>query len=219
MKIDTIFLDVDGVIADFTKAAFLLYDRPDLITDATPGEYGIAKLLGISESEFWKGVDTDEFWATIPVYPGARQFVKELFSYCKCQGIKLSYCSVGTKFGYYAGARSWWLEQFNRDAAGVRGKLDIPTILMSSSSDKVLMAREGRMFIDDNDVIVGGVRAAGAVAVQPPRVWNNLHAYVSTPTNYEALYMEILEEVEASELEAAPVERSCGGNCTCGGKV
>ena len=63
MSIDKIYLDVDGVIADFTKAAFTLFRREDLINKQQG--YDIAGMLRISSEEFWKHVDHPIFWALI----------------------------------------------------------------------------------------------------------------------------------------------------------
>lgn len=60
----TLFVDLDGVLADFCGGVFSLFQRPDL-THEDITDWGIAKFLGISNAVFWQTVKEagEDFWA------------------------------------------------------------------------------------------------------------------------------------------------------------
>jgi len=74
-KVKTIFLDMDGVLANFVMGACKLFERDydQTIREWPKGEYGIEKVFGVSRSEFWKKVDSrgTHFWSSLPEYPEA----------------------------------------------------------------------------------------------------------------------------------------------------
>lgn len=66
-----IFLDVDGVLADFVKGTAKLYNHS--VDIATTYDYWHA--LGLTTDQFWDGITATEgkFWRTLPVYPWANK--------------------------------------------------------------------------------------------------------------------------------------------------
>lgn len=71
----TIFVDIDGVLADFTGAVLTLtgHTQADLIR----GEYDLALQLGMSEEELWERVNAEQhWWENLPLLPHAKALMK-----------------------------------------------------------------------------------------------------------------------------------------------
>jgi len=51
-SLEQIFLDMDGVLADFVRATLFLRGQTDLLLTWPNGERDIYKVMGISKSEF-----------------------------------------------------------------------------------------------------------------------------------------------------------------------
>ncbi|CAK0752262.1 putative 5' nucleotidase, deoxy (Pyrimidine), cytosolic type C protein (NT5C) [Azospirillaceae bacterium] len=73
-----IYLDMDGVIADFTTA-YLKLIKSDLSHDDVK-DWNIFKYTNQTESEFWVtlGLAGEDFWTDIPIYPYALNLIKDL---------------------------------------------------------------------------------------------------------------------------------------------
>lgn len=68
----TIFLDMDGVCADFVKGALKAHGRLDLY--GAPGVAWLPDSIGMSEDEFWQPINVlgSEFWRVLEAYPWFR---------------------------------------------------------------------------------------------------------------------------------------------------
>jgi hypothetical protein len=208
--IKQVFLDVDGTIADFTGYALKIFDRPDLILNQTPGVYGIHELLGISKEQFWNQIDNAFFWSHIPAYEGAYAFVRKLYAYCKSEGIKLHYCTVGNVSPFFPSARAAWLREFNTEA-----RVAIPMILMDTWEDKALLAKYNTLFIDDNDRVIESVRDGGGQAVMVPQLWNRDWKNASNPPKYDAILEEAKHVVEGQRVYAFMESEDMPGAGVC----
>lgn len=74
-----IFLDLDGVLANFVRGAAPLFGREhdELVAGWPAGEYDMTKVLGITEDEFFFEIHAAgaDFWADLPPYPYAMDLV------------------------------------------------------------------------------------------------------------------------------------------------
>ena len=70
-----VFVDLDGVLADFWSAAVRVHDRdPESISSEDRAEWNMAKYLtGGDDVAFWEKIDNDgfAFWAGLDPYPWA----------------------------------------------------------------------------------------------------------------------------------------------------
>ena len=76
--IDTIFLDMDGVLVDWCGKVMDLFQRHDIrdaLKESEPGK--IHKLLGIDEGLLWKIINFHEhrFWSSIKPFPWTRHLI------------------------------------------------------------------------------------------------------------------------------------------------
>lgn len=152
--INQIFLDIDGVLADFVGGAierFQLPVKPDDVTwDFLP-------------SECWAHMDAD-FWAGLNPLPDCHKIVERL---------DVSKTWLLTS-----------LPQTNRQAAGEGKykwvEKHLPQFqhrLLFCVSRKSLWAHGAALLIDDHDANVNQFREAGGHAVLVPRPWNSGGVY------------------------------------------
>lgn len=81
-----IFLDLDGVVFDFSKAAFAAHGfsfdgvYPDSKDDE---DFCVSSLIGITKSEFWSKIDAlgHEFWARLEKYSHSQELIDLVKSY------------------------------------------------------------------------------------------------------------------------------------------
>ncbi len=80
MFIDRIFLDLDGVLADWGRAAINAHGLcPDEVFASWPtGTFELAEVLGISTNAMWKPIHAqgEAFWANLEPYPWALELVR-----------------------------------------------------------------------------------------------------------------------------------------------
>jgi hypothetical protein len=183
-RITRIFLDLDGVLADWASAAIRLHDHdPISILAAWPvGTYDLADVLGISGNEMWRPINDAgaSFWANLEPLP----WCGDLMSLCQRT------------------APTTILTSPSKDPAAAAGKTRwLQAVFGSSFCDyligpaKVACAYPGAVLIDDADknceTFVAnsqGVRTGGRSIVFP-QPWNSKHGLVPIierdgPINY-----------------------------------
>lgn len=85
MNISHIYIDMDGVLADFCGAAFRCHGH-NYDHDTYPrNEWEIAKVLGVTMDEFWKPIDDAgiEYWANLEPLSWAADLLKLCEGVCK----------------------------------------------------------------------------------------------------------------------------------------
>lgn len=181
-KPNIIMCDVDGVLADFTGAAYDAHGVARGSEIRLNVEWEIEKSIGITRSQFWKPLSSFEFWYNIPLMPGAKSFVDRLGQFApvsfmtepqpmpECAAAKVKY--LHTHFG--------------------RGKHPIYLTI----GPKCIFAKPELLLVDDRETTVKMWRKAGGRAVLFPQRWNNRRGEAEKQTN-GARYKSVLEEVAA----------------------
>ena len=195
----TIVLDVDGVLANFSKAAFFAC-RPKASPKAyrkyletyPGGVWDFAETVGLSTQEFWRCIDKTcaresfNFWVGVPAYPQAKSFFNSLRALAP-----VILCTAASEgLGFWSG-RAEWL----RDVLGVAGAR-VPLIIMRNAS-KGLIAADNAVLVDDNDKNVNEFIAAGGKAELFPRRWNSSHL-VAQMLGEKSVYGHVLARVEGA---------------------
>jgi 5'(3')-deoxyribonucleotidase len=156
------YLDIDGVLADFMRAAMLANKcNPDVALSTWPkGEWEAHKVLGISEDSFWQHISAnDYFWDDLQMLPWCRDLIRLVtrhdpeFRFAT----KPSRCE-----SCYAGKRRW-VARLGYD----------PSERLIVIPDKVELAGPGRLLIDDNDDNCTRWKEAGGTSILFPQVWNS----------------------------------------------
>jgi hypothetical protein len=181
-----VFIDIDGVLADFHGGVRQLF--PDLPTDdAWPaGEYSFAKVLGFSANVFWSRIDEGgpAWWAGLEPYPWAFDLVRaaaELGEITLATSPTLSEAS-------HAGKLRWINKHFG---AGFRGYAMI-------ACGKQILARPDALLIDDRDGPIDAFAAAGGNAIRFPRPWNEDRAIAADPMPHVLRCLKAAEQLAVS---------------------
>lgn len=157
--IERVFLDVDGVLADFIGPALahhgVIFDPKTY----PPGLWDIWKFVGCTEQEFW-AFDGFEFWRDLPVYPWAKPLVDGLEQLVGQQNICLL-TSPSVNAMCINGKREWIAKHFPAYSKQV---------LFGSA--KQFCAHPSTVLIDDSDGNCKKFMEAGGHVVTFPRVWN-----------------------------------------------
>lgn len=133
-----IFLDQDGVMADFSNHAFnMLGSHPTTVGDA----------------KFWQIANSaPDFWITMPVMAGAREF----FEIVRTLNPVILTGAPKSNFDHAAEAkREWWKEHFNYDRVEVVLSKNKHTYITDASD----------ILVDDTFRIVKAWRKHGGTAI------------------------------------------------------
>lgn len=152
----TIFLDMDGVVADFVAGICAAHgiDRARI----PDGQWDFIASLEMTEDRFYAPCRKAEFWEELPEVPKSRQFVETLRTLAP-----VVLCSQPTKHpGAFAGKYAWARKVFGPG---------LPVCLVEP--DKTILARPGAFLIDDNDNWVRRWDEAGGVALLYPTRYNS----------------------------------------------
>ena len=161
-----IFVDVDGVLADFVGEALAWHGLPrnTLIT-----QYNLWDQLGMSQEDFWREIDRESFWSDLKPTPesGAVLLAADRFApggVCLVTEPRPVPCSYAGKFR--------WLRHHCQH---------LPHLIGPSRN---FAAGPGRVLIDDSDSNIDRWRLAGGNGILFPRTWNGNRAYAGDPVDY-----------------------------------
>lgn len=158
-----IFLDMDGVIADFVGAIHKAHGREYCYSDlAVRGQFEIPPIWGCTAEEFWKP-DSSEFWDSIEPMPDAGEIVSILSGLIDSSEIAVL-TSPSDGSGCVPGKRAWIKRYFPQLQKN-----------MIFTSAKQFLAGPDKLLVDDRDKNVADFRKYGGQAILIPRHWNSLH--------------------------------------------
>lgn len=160
-----IFLDVDGVLANFVAGACAAHERSESETLAgwPRGTYDIVDVWGMTQEEFWSPIDAagEDFWAELPLLPHAHDLVDGLSRL----GRVVLLTSPSKHPGSHSGKCMWIQKHFGREH---REYLIGPAKSSCAHRDAVL--------VDDYDRNVDDFVKHGGWGILFPRIWNRRHA-------------------------------------------
>jgi len=154
---------MDGVLSDFVSGALTLHGRSAAIEDWPPGEFNMARVLGMSSGEFWRRIDQEgaDYWSGLEKY----EWFDELIETVRQVAPMAILSSPSLAPGCPAGKLQWLQQHFGR---GFRDFLIGP--------QKHLCARSDAVLIDDSDRNVDRFREHGGHAILFPQAWNSNHS-------------------------------------------
>lgn len=133
-----IFVDMDGVLSDFDSHA------------KAHGKYDEKGQPKWNELDF-------EWWATMPVYDGAREFYEGLRAVGNTRILTAPVPAVDS----FAGKAEWVATKFRPD----KGRFALLDLCIVRAKDKHLMAGARRVLIDDREKNVAEWEAAGGIGI------------------------------------------------------
>jgi len=150
-----IFLDVDGVLADFSGAVINLLGLGITNDDITHWDF-LLEYAGMSSDRFWSHFD-DNFWANlVKKTPECDEIVKLLEEYRPC--LLTSPAFIG------AGGKQEWIRK-NLPSFFYDGRYLI-------GPAKEYLAHKNAILIDDSDSNIGNWEEGGGIGILVPKPWN-----------------------------------------------
>lgn len=160
-----VFLDCDGVLADFVSGACLAHNRPSPYADPkNHGNWHFDKLWGMTPTQFEAPMQFG-FWAGLePTHDGSaiRRAAEQLA--LQWGGMPYLLTKLMPTPGCLEGKRVW-----------VERHLPDYSRRLIFAHDKAVIAGPGKLLIDDSDANVADWRKAGGNAILVPRKWNKQH--------------------------------------------
>lgn len=159
-----IFLDIDGVLADFIAGAACLH-RQDPASVRTWDFFG---QWGLTASDFWTPMGYD-FWVNLPLTVEAREVVER----CEKTVAPANVCLLTSPCetaGCLEGKRDWVRKHFPQF-----------TRRCLIGAAKEFCASPESLLVDDHDKNCDAFTAAGGAACLFPRPWNANHSSANWP--------------------------------------
>ena len=147
-----IFLDMDGVVADFVAGAETFFNKEFTGTDRD-----IVKHFGMTDDEFWPHLDF-AFWSSLPKTDEADEIVQACLAHTSYVCFLSQPCKT---IGSGEGKRAWAEAHYP----------DIPVLL--SYDSKYYCAAPDHVLIDDYVLNCHRFESCGGVTVVVPRPWNS----------------------------------------------
>lgn len=158
--IKTVFLDMDGVLADFITPSMAYHGHAFDAKTYPKKEWLIWKVLGITEADYWK-CDSYDLWRNLPVYPWAKSLVKGIEDRVGRDNVCLL-TSPSRHPDCIRGKRDWIAEHFHGYVS--------QTLF---GGCKHFCAHPSALLIDDSDANCEKFAKAGGRVITFPRVWNS----------------------------------------------
>lgn len=157
------FIDLDGVLADFVRAALQVHGRT--IADIPPGTYELEKVWGLTGGEFWEPLRGAAFWSNIDQTPEALQ-IMHVARACFGQDNIAILTAPSQDPECYWGKKLWVRANF----PDLEGRL-----IFATPGTKQFFSSPINTLMDDRDSNIEEWRAAGGQGVLVPRPWNKDH--------------------------------------------
>lgn len=188
---DTIYLDMDGVLADFISSALSVHGRDpeEVLRSWPPGKYDVVQVLGMSEQKFWREIDAhggpmsvstpgQPFWKDLKPYP----WRDAIWDLCGRYAPTCILTSPSKNSGSVAGKVRWLQDWMGYD---FRDYILAPR--------KWRVSRPGAVLIDDQDRNCQKWEKAGGTAIVFPRPWNSRHELAHEAYMHVACDLSMLE--------------------------
>lgn len=196
-----VFLDMDGVVADFTAglcAAFNIpftnypYSMPHGLWDYV--EY-VEQYYGVTWDQVKQVCSDRSFWVELPGLPKSDNLYKALTLIYE-HDVRFLTTSTGDFDAVFDGKREWL------EGRGWATSHDKRMILLEPGETKEQYARPDTVLLDDQDKNIQDFRHGGGRAILVPRPWNNRHRECQGDNQSQAftaanvLVLEELEELQ-----------------------
>jgi len=183
-----VFLDMDGVIADFTRGA-LEYVGLSIPPFKTL-RWDFINQLGLPVETFWRTLSHKDFWANLPVLEDGRELYNIIADVVGPGNIVV--LSSGIVEGSCDGKRLWLRRHF---------PLLEKTAVFGSVKDQ--LAAPCKILVDDHQANIDAFRAAGGRAIIVPRPWNELAYLTDDDGGFNAPHVASLVLAYWSDLKCS----------------
>ena len=190
---NTVFLDVDGVLADFRSAALEAFQAQD--TD--PHCYDLSKVIGCDPCIFWSHLESvPYFWESIPRYPWAIELVRTLSD----ANFQIAFASSPSESHVAFTGKARWIHHLVKD---VTGSIDIANTAVARrlfiTGDKSVLAGANRFLVDDLIFNVSKWLKLGHHAMLFPTPSNQARSFVNNPVEYVVTMAKLYRRISSTQ--------------------
>jgi 5'(3')-deoxyribonucleotidase len=154
----SVFLDVDGVLADFLSAAVKLHRLP--ISHDAIKVWNFHHAFGMTDGDLFGPMD-ESFWSSLGKYPEADEVIRQVETAFGRERIAL--CTVPCKTWGCSTGKMRWIEKHFPNYAG-------RTLLVEG---KDFLSGPGKVLIDDAEHQISCWRNRDGFGILVPRPWNS----------------------------------------------
>lgn len=160
-----IYLDMDGVLANFMYSAVKLFVDNDTIIfhllRTWPLHMSLHDLVGVAEGQFWNRINQGgtSFWAGLRIYP----WTVRLLKLAEKHG-DVFILSSPARGANSAGGKVVWIEKNITDYSR--------KFILTPKQHKRLLARPGDILVDDHVKTCAEWEESGGHAILFPQPWN-----------------------------------------------
>lgn len=173
----TLYLDVDGVLADFAGSAIRCFGRdPQEYYNLHPAPWMIFEWLEISRREFWGLIDShgEGFWVNLKPYPWTQSLLKLLEDYFH----DIFFLTAHADAPHCLSGKLKWLSHLMGENCADR---------VGFVRDKWRLANSGCVLLDDNHPNCRSFELHGGKSILFPQAWNALHLHDEPDSKLEYL--------------------------------
>lgn len=167
MKITKVYVDMDDVLRDFIGAAIACHgiSKDELLALRSPGVWGLARTLGLSEEDFWAPINAKgaSYWADLIEHSWANDLLYAL-KFTMGYPVTILSSPGSRTSGEYLGKIMWSKKRF--------GPLYSE---LSIYHNKFELAKPGRVLIDDSEQNVYKFNTEGGHGILFPCAYGGNH--------------------------------------------
>lgn len=171
-----IFVDIDGVLADFVGAALALHKADNPWNNGNNlGKYELPELIGMSANKFWEPTNTHEFWESLTPLPEGIAMLKFLEHDFPRDKIYLA--TSPTLSPHCSAGKHAWIAKH------------LPNYTRKSfigASKEVFGMIPSSILIDDCETNIDKFIQVGGRGLLWPQPWNRGHIFKETKEDYFA---------------------------------
>lgn len=177
-----IYLDLDGVITDFTGGCKKIFDWP--VWDHEPLK-DTKGHLRITSKEFWEKIDSygEKWWAELEPESWAQELVDIVRFYDRDFTILTS----PSASHFAASGKVLWLQKFFKDKF-------FENYIITPAKNKQKHANKQSVLIDDNDKNCEEFREQLGYTVLFPRIWNQNHLKEEQKIQHTKEQLQIIKQ-------------------------
>ncbi len=182
-NISHIYLDMDGVLANFVQACIDLTGAR--VTHDQVSSWNLGDHLGVPMAELWRQIDREGhlFWKNLKGYP----WTTELAMLCGSSAPRCSILTATSDRPHAVAGKALWLD--GRTYGG------FPVTYVGNSRHKAMFARtRGDVLIDDSNENCEDWARCGGTAICFPQPWNR-QSHITTHAGKMAYVIDQLSSV------------------------
>lgn len=202
-NIHTVYVDMDGVLANFLWGALKAHDRLDLYENWPKGQWNISTALGVTEDAFWAKIDErkEQFWASLPKTAACDVLLTSLYRWASNpdRPANIAIATAPSLSPYAAAGKTMWLQ--HHYGRGFRDFVITP--------DKELLGQPGAVLLDDCEPNISKFSRKKGFGILVPSV-TNAHGFDMMPENVPDV-IAVLNQA-AEEINYIPAVRVSRNN-------